>query len=73
MRGFSEQREQMVHQYRRAGYIRSEAMARAVLKVPREEFMDPSYVEYAYVDQPFPIPGDGGQTICTQYSMSLLS
>ena len=67
MRGFSEQREQMVHQYRRAGYIRSEAMARAVLKVPREEFMDPSYVEYAYVDQPFPIPGDGGQTISAPY------
>jgi protein-L-isoaspartate(D-aspartate) O-methyltransferase len=67
MSGFSEQREQMVRRYRRASYIQSEEMARAVLKVPREEFMDPSYIEYAYVDQPFPIPGDGGQTISAPY------
>jgi protein-L-isoaspartate(D-aspartate) O-methyltransferase len=64
---FSEQREQMVRRYRRSGYIQTEEMARAVLRVPREEFMDPSYVSYAYADQPFPIPGDGGQTISAPY------
>jgi len=67
MPSFSEQREQMVRRYRRAGYIRTEVMAEAVLRVPREEFMDPSYAEYAYVDQPFPIPGDGAQTISAPY------
>ncbi len=51
----------------KSGYISSEAMAEAVLRVPREEFMDPSYAGYAYVDKPFPIPGDGGQTISAPY------
>jgi len=35
--------------------------------VPREEFMESSYVNYSYVDQPFPIPGDGRQTISAPY------
>ena len=29
--------------------------------------MDPAYVDYAYSDQPFPIPGDGRQTISAPY------
>ena len=67
MRDFSDLRGQMVRRYQRAGYIKSESMARAVQRVPREEFMAPSYTEYAYVDQPFPIPGDGRQTISAPY------
>ena len=51
----------------KSGYISSEAMAEAVLRVPREEFMDSSYASYAYLDKPFPIPGDGGQTISAPY------
>jgi len=57
----------MVQRYMKSGYISSEAMAEAVLRVPREEFMDPSYASYAYLDKPFPIPGDGGQTISAPY------
>ncbi len=57
----------MVQRYMNSGYISSEAMAEAVLRVPREEFMDSSYASYAYVDKPFPIPGDGGQTISAPY------
>ncbi len=64
---FSDQRKQMVRRYKRAGYIKTDSMAEAVLRVPREEFMDPSYADYAYVDQPFPIPGDGRQTISAPY------
>ncbi len=67
MADFSERREQMVQRYLRAGYIKSDSMAEAVRRVPREEFMDPAYIEYAYVDQPFPIPGDGKQTISAPY------
>ena len=67
MPSFEEQRRRMVQRYRRLGYIKTDAMARAMLRVPREEFMDPAYVEYAYVDQPFPIPGDGRQTISAPY------
>lgn len=57
----------MVQRYMKSGYISSESMAEAVLRVPREEFMDPSYTGYAYFDKPFPIPGDGGQTISAPY------
>jgi len=57
----------MVQRYMKSGYISSEAMAEAVLRVPREEFMDSSYASYAYLDKPFPIPGDGGQTISAPY------
>ncbi len=67
MPDFSEQRRQMVQRYMKSGYISSEAMAEAVLRVPREEFMESSYASYAYVDKPFPIPGDGGQTISAPY------
>ncbi len=42
-------------------------MAEAIIKVPREEFMDPRYREYSYYDQPFQIPGDGNQTISAPY------
>ncbi|RJS88567.1 protein-L-isoaspartate(D-aspartate) O-methyltransferase [Candidatus Bathyarchaeota archaeon] len=64
---FEAQRRRMVERYRAQGYIKSEEMARAMLAVPREEFMDPSYIQYAYYDQPFPIPGDGRQTISAPY------
>lgn len=57
----------MVQRYMKSEYISSESMAEAVLRVPREEFMDPSYTGYAYFDKPFPIPGDGGQTISAPY------
>ena len=64
---FVTQRKAMVERYQRTGYIKSRKMAEAVLRVPRERFMDPNYMEHAYVDQPFPIPGDGGQTISAPY------
>jgi protein-L-isoaspartate(D-aspartate) O-methyltransferase len=67
MPDFSELRAQMVRRYQRAGYIKTETMTEAVMRVPREEFMAPSHVNYSYVDQPFPIPGDGRQTISAPY------
>ena len=67
MPDFLEQRELMINRYKKAGYITSKVMETAVRNVKREMFMDPSYVEYSYVDQPFPIPGDGKQTISAPY------
>jgi len=64
---FEAQRKRMVERYRAEGYIKTEEMARAMLRVPREEFMDQAYIEYSYYDQPFPIPGDGRQTISAPY------
>lgn len=67
MPNFEKQRKRMVQRYRKMRYIKTDEMAEAMLRVPREEFMDPAYVEYAYMDQPFPIPGDGRQTISAPY------
>jgi len=67
MADFENQRRQMVKRYRELGYVKTEAMERAMLKVPREMFVDPTYVEYAYGEQPMPIPGDGRQTISAPY------
>jgi len=67
MPDFSKQRKQMVDRYRNIGYISSEAMAKAVCSVPREQFMNPAYMDHSYLDQPFPIPGDGRQTISAPY------
>jgi len=67
MPGFDDMRRRMVEQYKREGYVKRREMADAMLNVPRELFMDQAYVEYAYYDQPFPIPGDGRQTISAPY------
>jgi protein-L-isoaspartate(D-aspartate) O-methyltransferase len=67
MADFSEQRRDMVSRYKRAGYIHSKRLEDAIMAVPRELFMDKGYTEYAYYDQPFPIPGDGRQTISAPY------
>ena len=57
----------MVQRFRKAGYIKTDSMADVMLRVPREEFMDSAYIDYAYSDQPYPIPGDGRQTISAPY------
>lgn len=67
MRDFTFERKRMVQRYRAQGYIKTEKMAEAMLKVPRELFVEPEYMEYAYIEQPLPIPGDGGQTISAPY------
>jgi protein-L-isoaspartate(D-aspartate) O-methyltransferase len=67
MASFSEQRRDMVNRYKRGGYIRSKRVEDAILAVPRESFMMSQYKDYAYYDQPFPIPGDGRQTISAPY------
>lgn len=64
---FAAQREEMVKRYRRAGYIKTDAVAKAMLKVPREAFMEEGVRKYSYFDQPFRIPGDGNQTISAPY------
>ena len=67
MPDFLKQRRAMVSRYKKGGYISSKATEEAVLSVPREEFMPKEHKNYAYMDQPFPLPGDGRQTISAPY------
>ncbi len=55
MAGFEEARRRLVEELRRLGYIRSEKVYRAMLRVPREEFVPPEYRDLAYEDTPLPI------------------
>ena len=68
---FRLQRERMVERYIRLGYLKSPAMIDAMRKVPRELFMPEALREYAYYDEPYPIPGDGRQTISAPYTYPL--
>ena len=54
MADLSEARRQMVaHQIQERG-VRSDAVARAMREVPREEFMGDEMREFAYADSPLP-------------------
>lgn len=67
MEDLTPQRRAMVARYKAAGYIKTKRLEEAMLRVPREEFMTQRLREYAYLDSPSPIPGDGRQTISAPY------
>ena len=58
---FAEMRRRLVEELVRLGYIRSEKVARAMMRVPRELFVPEPYRDLAYDDRPLPI--GHGQTI----------
>ena len=52
------------------GVVRSEDVERALLRVPREEFVLPQYRDEAYDDHPLPIPE--GQTISAPHMCAIM-
>lgn len=48
----------------RHGYLRSERIKQALLKVPREAFIPREYRDYAYEEVPFPLPGADATISC---------
>ncbi len=61
----------MVERYIQMGYIKSPSIKEAMKNVPRELFMPKNLLQYAYFDEPYPIPGDGRQTISAPYTYPL--
>ena len=61
-------RQQMVNQLRADGFTDERVLA-AINEVPRHVFLDSSFVEYAYSDQPFSI--GSGQTISQPSTVAL--
>ena len=53
------------------GYLRSERIKTAMLKVPREDFIPSFYRDYAYEEVPLPLPGEEA-TISCPHSYPLL-
>jgi protein-L-isoaspartate(D-aspartate) O-methyltransferase len=61
-------RKKLVDELRRKG-ITDEEVLRAINKVPRHDFMDPAFLNHAYIDKAFPI--SSGQTISQPYTVAL--
>ncbi len=66
---YAHKRAKLVENLVKQGIIRSEAVKRAALRVPREKFVPPSQREFAYHDTPLPI-GEG-QTISAPHGFQL--
>jgi len=61
---FRKEREEKVRWLFLHGYLRSERIKDAMLKVPREEFIPPLYRDYAYLEVPLPLPGEKATISC---------
>jgi protein-L-isoaspartate(D-aspartate) O-methyltransferase len=48
----------------RHGFLRSERIRLAILKVPREAFIPSGYRDYAYLEVPLPLPGERATISC---------
>jgi protein-L-isoaspartate(D-aspartate) O-methyltransferase len=58
------EREEKVRWLVSQGYLRSDRIRRAMLKVRREDFVPRSYRDYAYQEVPLPLPGKGSTISC---------
>ncbi|MGB9497317.1 MAG: protein-L-isoaspartate O-methyltransferase [Dissulfuribacterales bacterium] len=61
---FKEERAARVRRLEKQGYLRSERIKQALLKVPREDFIPRSYRDYAYLEVPLPLPGEEATISC---------
>ena len=61
---FREERERKVGWLLRHGYLRSERIKSAMLKVRREDFIPAPYRDYAYSEVPLPLPGKTATVSC---------
>lgn len=61
---FSKERVEKVRWLIREGFLRSEGIIEAMLKVPREEFTQEMYRDYAYLEVPLPLPGREATISC---------
>ena len=52
------------------GYIKTDQVKDAMIKVPREEFMTPETKHYAYLDRPIPL--QKGQTISAPHMVAII-
>jgi len=68
---FSVQCQRLVEALKNEGIIRTESVERAMLKVPREEFVWPTDRSLAYEDRPLPL-GSTGQTISAPHMVAIM-
>jgi len=61
---FEKERSAKVQWLVKHGYLRSERIKAALLKVPREDFIPFYYRDYAYLEVPLPLPGEKATISC---------
>ncbi|WP_456474409.1 protein-L-isoaspartate(D-aspartate) O-methyltransferase [Candidatus Pyrohabitans sp.] len=69
-KNYEDRRREMVERLVSYGYLKSERVINAMLRVPRHEFVPEDRVEYAYHDEPLPI-GEG-QTISAPHMIAIM-
>lgn len=67
---FKLERKKLVERLISEGVLKTEKVIKAMLTVPREEFVLPEYRKYAYIDSPLPILK--GQTISAPHMVALM-
>jgi protein-L-isoaspartate(D-aspartate) O-methyltransferase len=68
---FSEKRKRLVEGLKQRGYVRSPAVEKAMLSVPREVFIPERKKAVAYVDRPIDI--GSGQTISAPHMVAIMT
>ncbi|MCS7098858.1 MAG: protein-L-isoaspartate(D-aspartate) O-methyltransferase [Sulfolobales archaeon] len=68
---FEEERRRVVRSLIAEGYLRTQAVVDAMLRVPREEFVLPEYRRFSYYDTPLPI--GCGQTISAPHMVATMT
>ena len=61
---FAQERAAKVQELLLAGYLRSKIIQQALLQIPRENFIPRLYRDYAYLEVPLPLPGEGATISC---------
>lgn len=61
---FTRERKEKIVWLERQGFLKSEHIAEAMLKLPREEFIPEMYRDYAYLEVPLPLPGCDATISC---------
>ena len=61
---FLEERKEKVKWLIKGGFLKSECIIKAMLKVPREDLIPALYRDYAYLEVPFPLPGREATISC---------
>ncbi|MCJ7636242.1 MAG: protein-L-isoaspartate(D-aspartate) O-methyltransferase [Nitrososphaeraceae archaeon] len=71
VRDFVSERNKLVNDLTQDGVIKSKEVSRAMLTVPRDEFVYPDTKYMAYHDQPLPL-GNSGQTISAPHMIAIM-
>lgn len=61
---FEKERTEKVRWLVERGYLKSERIKQALLRVHREDFIPRDYRDYAYLELPFPLPGQQATISC---------